>query len=1486
MKKIITFAALLFVAVAFWTWKPLTTTILQYSVENYFRKNFGIEIVIPKISQENQVILIENPIFKGNVEGYAQRLEIGYYWELWKRILHLDIELIEPHLSLSNVKENEINSSSFNVLSVPDNPFHVQGSISVLNGFVKIPEQNQEMALQLEGQWDTKGKGHCTTLLQNEHSHLAIALTKNFEGKISTIIEMNRFHLSILKDFIKRWFPYENWQVCEGLATGNLNINSHLESQRISGELLAENLSITHLSYPFFAIIPSVLLKFQDHSIEKGKAELLQPAFISFQSPDGTPWHLKNVIGEIKLQQNDIITQLKANSVYHNTNYPLVVQTQSNLLNDNHKLEFNFLMNPEVNSSINIDLTKADDENYLVLADFTKCVPWQDHISVNAKWLKNSDNTTFEGFFQFIDDISIPLKFDFSIDLRKDQSSQGKLNYLGYSLSKSSFEVTKVPIERIARFLTQDPNYKGFADIYGVMDENSLYLEYLLDNFSCENSKLTFESLECPCIGAHYIDLHSGKHGGVLSLCGAKYQDKTYDLLFSEIASQLEFEGTQIYATDLSAYCCDIYLSGVGWTNFLTDDASKKIIFNAQTLNGKISQVKDVLSHFKIPSPYLQVPLEGDVALREQGGHIEINFISDKMDVQCEWHASLTDGILNLPNFSNGIKDLHANFDFNLKENKFAFSDVHGTLFMDDHEYYLIGDYLRWSDFVNNQGEFDVWISDKNRDIIRLVGNIGSLSNGKSEIKLDNQLTHFGNIHPSTFSLILSDDFNYIENFDANFQFELGQFLQFLNQIHPFYPNAIFKKLNFLEDVGGTFDTSFRYDRQTDILSYHVLAENVLLDKWKFANVIFTGTKKSQVLSIDQLQLDDISFAAEFQNLQDLWKINFLGLRIGNGLLLGLEGNYSPIQNSIEAKINLFDANFVALKQWPFLASAISQYFPKGEMRAHGNFSLTLPHNKVKFQANANLKCTLKDLEWKGLVFQNISPVTCQFDSEKGIFVEHLKTSILSPKGTYLGQITNGEIDYQFGERELKLKNLNFQLPTEKLSNLLTILHEKFAALFPFPIQRSLSISNKKHLFEGNLNGQINNKQFSMKVSLPEGNYQVFDSEYHIEKAILEWDSFGVKGNLKYTHQNLPLWLLFRSKLPDFTHGDILVYAGNAKRNQAEPLVIQWNYLNNLWVIEKIHGNFQGIKFLLNGQEDLHALKLNGEIAIDPQEALWWISPIFGDMIKNWQIDGKYSLKGLWTVSRNDLTSWQNKLNFSGAFLGSNCVLMGHLIDRIGANVSYNPLGIYAHNLQIDDVSGKLTCERLELNRNSDSSQWHLSVPNIVVENFRPFSCRSLTSTPSKENCLNIKKMFLKNLKGNILDPQSLQGTGEAQCNQLLKASFGNALLNIPSELFSKLGIDFSAIYPKSGTFYFDIAKGKILFTKIKDMVSANGMTKFTLLKNPSKPSFIDFDGNVYLQMRMKQYHLLFKLAELLTLTVQGPWQKPTYTLSIENALH
>ena len=105
-----------------------------------------------------------------------------------------------------------------------------------------------------------------------------------------------------------------------------------------------------------------------------------------------------------------------------------------------------------------------------------------------------------------------------------------------------------------------------------------------------------------------------------------------------------------------------------------------------------------------------------------------------------------------------------------------------------------------------------------------------------------------------------------------------------------------------------------------------------------------------------------------------------------------------------------------------------------------------------------------------------------------------------------------------------------------------------------------------------------------------------------------------------------------------------------------------------------------------------------------------------------------------------------------------------------------------------------------------------------------------------------------------------------------------NTIFQIPSDILSRIGLDLAVLTPVTGTVQYDIHDGMIYLTKFKDIYSDGKLSKF-YLPSSSTPSVVDFNGNLNVQVKMKQYNLLFKLAELVTVNIQGNLVKPAYSL-------
>jgi hypothetical protein len=90
------------------------------------------------------------------------------------------------------------------------------------------------------------------------------------------------------------------------------------------------------------------------------------------------------------------------------------------------------------------------------------------------------------------------------------------------------------------------------------------------------------------------------------------------------------------------------------------------------------------------------------------------------------------------------------------------------------------------------------------------------------------------------------------------------------------------------------------------------------------------------------------------------------------------------------------------------------------------------------------------------------------------------------------------------------------------------------------------------------------------------------------------------------------------------------------------------------------------------------------------------------------------------------------------------------------------------------------------------------------------------------------------------------------------------------------LGLDLDLFTPVMGEIRVALKEGKLFFTEMQNTFSEGKRSEFSLA---NEPSFIDLNGRLFLNFRMRQNAAL-KLAEPFMISVRGTWEKPKYSLN------
>lgn len=220
----------------------------------------------------------------------------------------------------------------------------------------------------------------------------------------------------------------------------------------------------------------------------------------------------------------------------------------------------------------------------------------------------------------------------------------------------------------------------------------------------------------------------------------------------------------------------------------------------------------------------------------------------------------------------------------------------------------------------------------------------------------------------------------------------------------------------------------------------------------------------------------------------------------------------------------------------------------------------------------------------------------------------------------------------------------------------------------------------------------------------------------------------------------------------------------------------------------------------------------------------------------------------------------------------------GYQFDALEAHLEYTPSSIRFRELFVNDASGSLSAEQIDLVKGRDA-HWYFSMPLTHVRKFRPVLLQEAGQPRiNSKKPFFIRELTLEGCQGSLADSTSIIGKGRMHFSNRAKKLLQNTIFQIPSDIISRIGLDPSVLTPVTGTIDYSVRDGNIYLTKFKDIYSEGKLSKFILASG--SPSYIDFDGDLNIQIRMKQYNLLFKLTEPFTVNIRGNLEKPTYSLT------
>ena len=477
------------------------------------------------------------------------------------------------------------------------------------------------------------------------------------------------------------------------------------------------------------------------------------------------------------------------------------------------------------------------------------------------------------------------------------------------------------------------------------------------------------------------------------------------------------------------------------------------------------------------------------------------------------------------------------------------------------------------------------------------------------------------------------------------------------------------------------------------------------------------------------------------------------------------------------------------------------------------------------------------------------------------------------------------QFDYHLIQDSLQNLQLSFEIPFQDMASVGEALQYHFPDMIDPFIKELLTAVHSERSFKGDL--AVENRALEgriLKLRLEDGIYGYGKSRWELGRFEMQIGGSQLNFSAATQHERYPFQIFGWMHWPECQYGQAALVSSQEEQH----LLIKWEKdINSQFALKSVKGAFGGCHFDLAEDSEsqaagkVHALK--GSVSLEFNRLCALLPIRMAEKIKQMKLGSFYALQGTFWIDSKMEKNWLETLFFSGILNSQEVILKGYQLQNVHAAVNYAPGRLDIQNFVLEDEAGTLKVPSVVAWRDPKQDIWSLFIPSLSVRNLRISSLRdtegSKISTRSKFRSLLVKRMDLRDFAGELNRQETWQAKGDLHFANPVRKNLFHPLFAIPGEILLRLGLDPNVLNPVTGTVHFNLQGDKFYLTRMKDVYSEGRGSKF-YLAGGSVPSWIDFDGNLSVQIRMKQYNLIFKLAELFTVSVEGNIRKPRYSLN------